>query len=135
MDDDSAFWRGATLFDRGEYFAAHEAWEVRWLVSTDSSERLLLQGLIQVAAAFHKLFVSRSSESARRLLNRGLDKLDALDSGRVEADLESAGAEHRHFDLAAFRRDIHACEPELANDQFERARVPRMVGSRQPATS
>ncbi len=49
------FARGARLFDAGRFFEAHEAWEERWRVATDRAERDLLQGLIQVAAAFHKL--------------------------------------------------------------------------------
>jgi hypothetical protein len=122
MHDEGAFRRGASLFDRGEYFEAHEAWEVRWLATDDAGERLRLQGLIQVAAAFHKLFVSHSPESARRLLARGLAKLDACDCDPIA-----------NFDLASFRRDLHACEQELADARFERGRVrvrvrvPRMI--------
>lgn len=68
---------GARLFDRGLYFAAHEAWEEHWLVETDVMERRLLQGLIQIAAAFHKLLVMRSPAPAASLFEKGLTKLDA----------------------------------------------------------
>jgi hypothetical protein len=117
MFDEGAFWRGAALFDLGEYFEAHEAWEARWLTTELAGERLFLQGLIQVAAAFHKLFVSRSKESAERLLTRGLTKLDASATGTI------AG-----FDLAAFRSALHACLPQLADAGFERTQVPRISG-------
>jgi hypothetical protein len=30
---------GARLFDAGEFFEAHEAWEERWRVATDKAER------------------------------------------------------------------------------------------------
>jgi hypothetical protein len=62
------FARGTRLFDAGKFFEAHEVWEERWRVATDQVERDLLQGLIQVAAAFHKLLVMKSTDAALRLL-------------------------------------------------------------------
>jgi predicted metal-dependent hydrolase len=71
--------RGARLFDAGRFFEAHEVWEERWLVETDGGRRRLLQGLIQIAAGFHKLGAARAgaAASAARLFARGLAKLDA----------------------------------------------------------
>jgi hypothetical protein len=123
MFDEGAFWRGAALFDLGEYFEAHEAWEARWLTTKLPGERLFLQGLIQVAASLHKLFVRHSPESAERLLTRGLAKLDGSDTGMIEG-----------FDLAAFRSALHACLPHLADAGFERTRVPRISMARIPAS-
>ena len=48
--------RGAALFDKGRFWDAHEAWEEAWL-EEDGEVRLLLQGLIQVAAGYHKATV------------------------------------------------------------------------------
>ena len=45
---------GLRLYDAGEFFRAHEAWETVWLRSPEP-EKTFLQGLIQVAAAFHHL--------------------------------------------------------------------------------
>ena len=45
---------GLRLYEAGEFFAAHEAWESRWLESHEP-EKTFLQGLIQVTAAFHHL--------------------------------------------------------------------------------
>ncbi len=78
---------GARLFDDRQFFAAHEAWEARWTVETDPSTRLLLQGLIQIAAGFHKLVDKQDPESAARLLGRGLAKLDACPDGVAALDL------------------------------------------------
>jgi len=88
-ETDDALVRGARLFDAGAFFEAHEAWEQRWLVETDTGARQFLQGLIQVAAALHKLVVVRSPDSALRLLARGLAKLDACPR-EVEACRASA---------------------------------------------
>jgi len=111
---DNPFAHGARLFDLGEFFEAHEVWEERWRVATDETERELLQGLIQVAAAFHKLLVMKSAESASRLLAKGLAKLDACP------------AHVQGMDLAAFRERLRACEKALAAGELTRAAIPTM---------
>src|SRR5262249_50737940 len=70
---DDEFARGAMLFDTGAYWEAHEAWEGPWR----RERRAWQQGLIQVAAAFHKLFAKKDVEAARRILSRAVTKLDA----------------------------------------------------------
>jgi len=45
---------GLRLYNAGEFFTAHEAWESVWLGSPEP-EKTFLQGLIQVTAAFHHL--------------------------------------------------------------------------------
>ena len=105
--DDPGFLRGASLFDRGEFFAAHEAWEELWRAETDVVRRRRLQGLIQIAAGFHKLIAMRSPESAVRLLERGLAKLDG------------AG-------LDAFSARVGACASAIAEGTFAPASVPRL---------
>ena len=43
---------GLALFSRGDYFAAHEAWEEEWTCETGERRRFL-QGLIHVAVALY----------------------------------------------------------------------------------
>jgi predicted metal-dependent hydrolase len=107
-----SFARGALLFDAGEFFEAHEVWEERWRVATDKAERDFLQGLIQVAAAFHKILEMKSEEAASRLLAKGLAKLDAC-PGHVE-----------EMDLDRFRERLRACAGHLAAGQLTRATIP-----------
>ncbi|MEO8216074.1 MAG: DUF309 domain-containing protein [Acidobacteriota bacterium] len=45
---------GVELFNRGDFWHAHEAWEEIWLAATGERRRFL-QGMIQLAAAFHHL--------------------------------------------------------------------------------
>jgi predicted metal-dependent hydrolase len=111
---DDPFARGARLFDAGEFFEAHEAWEGRWRVAPDKAERDFLQGLIQVAAAFHKLLVMKSAEGASRLLAKGLAKLDACPT-QVQG-----------VDIAAFRERLRACASDLASGRLTRAEIPAM---------
>jgi len=65
--------KGVALFNRQEFYEAHEAWEAGWIDET-ADERLLLQGLIQVAAGFYKLQVG-GIPGATKLLEQGLIKL------------------------------------------------------------
>lgn len=50
--DDPRLAEGARLFNARAYFEAHEVWESLWH-EVDGEERALLQGLIQLAAAFY----------------------------------------------------------------------------------
>jgi uncharacterized protein len=67
---------GCRRFDAGRWFDAHEVWEDAWRLEV-GDVRLLLQGVIQVAAAFHKGLVQRRPAGMVRLLDAGLAKLDA----------------------------------------------------------
>ena len=48
----AAFDEGLAAFDRGDFFAAHEALEPAWMGSDDLEERALHQGLIKLAAGY-----------------------------------------------------------------------------------
>ena len=64
----SHFGRGLELFDAAEFFEAHEILEDVWRES-NGPERLFLQGLIQVAVAFHH-HSTGNIVGARSLLKR-----------------------------------------------------------------
>ena len=103
---------GALLFDAGRFFEAHEAWEAHWLVEKDESRRLLLQGLIQIAAALHKLIDKRAPEPAASLFKKGLAKLDACPAQMGE------------LDVASFRERVRACAVDASKGLFDRAALP-----------
>ena len=73
----AALRRGAALFDQGRFWDAHEAWEEAWL-EEDGDVRLFLQGLIQVAAGYHKAMVQLQPNGCVKLLGSGLTKLAPL---------------------------------------------------------
>jgi hypothetical protein len=50
--DAQGYRRGIQLFNRKEFFDAHEVWEEVWR-DAEGQEKKFLQGLIQVAVAFH----------------------------------------------------------------------------------
>jgi predicted metal-dependent hydrolase len=72
---DGALAEGLRLYDSGEFFAAHEHWEMVWLRSPEP-EKTFLQGLIQVTAAFHHLQRGNRLGTAL-LLQAALRRIDA----------------------------------------------------------
>ena len=69
--------RGVELYQAGEFWEAHEAWEEAWQEES-GQPRLFLQGLIQLAAALHKALVQRQPASCCKLLVSALGKLEGL---------------------------------------------------------
>ncbi len=69
--------RGGELYAAGRYFEAHEAWEEAWLEES-GHVRVLLQGLIQVAAGFVKGLRDAQPIGAVRLFDAALEKLASL---------------------------------------------------------
>jgi hypothetical protein len=65
---------GLRCFHSGAFFEAHEHWESVWLAAREP-ERTFLQGLIQVAAAFHH-FQCGNCAGTISLLRSGLRRLD-----------------------------------------------------------
>ena len=60
---------GIDLFNRGEYFGAHEAWDGLWFRVKDKQVRRFVQGLIMTADALH-LAKQRGRPSAATHLAR-----------------------------------------------------------------
>ncbi|MGH9729208.1 MAG: DUF309 domain-containing protein [Candidatus Acidiferrales bacterium] len=67
------FRQGIILFNSREFFKAHEVWEELWLTARET-DKLFLQGMIQLAAAFHH-YGRGNLTGTRSLLEAGLDKL------------------------------------------------------------
>jgi hypothetical protein len=91
-DFESQFARGIAQFNARQFFEAHETWEEIWL-SAPEPEKTFLQGLIQVAAAFHH-YGRANRAGAESLLATGLAKLAAFPErhhGLQLEDLRKAG--------------------------------------------
>jgi predicted metal-dependent hydrolase len=110
--------RGVALFNRQEFYAAYTAWESGW--ADVAEERVLLQGLIQVAAGFYKLQVGEP-RGAMALLEQGARKL----RGHV---VNALG-----MDLAALLPEVEAWRAEaqrLMNEErasFDPGRFPKLT--------
>jgi predicted metal-dependent hydrolase len=105
---------GMELFNRGQYFAAHEALEAAWREETGSI-RELYRGILQVSVVY--LHLSRGNfEGAMKVYQRSLRWLNpwpencrGIEVGQLRRDLEAVivamqklGAEH----VAAFDREL-----------------------------
>ena len=105
---------GIELFNRGEFWESHEAWEQIWMRHAEPS-RVFLQALIQLAAAYHQLQRGIHHGVAKHLNNVAL-KLGPF-SGRFfgvdvdavkeavasgQAEIERVGAER----LSEFNRAL-----------------------------
>ena len=99
--------RGADLFNRRQYWEAHEAWEDLWLALEDDP-KLFVQGLIQVAAAGHKAFAQNQPRGCVMLLGTALEKLE-------RAPLDFLGVETGRF-VPALRRMLAEAERWLDGD-------------------
>jgi uncharacterized protein len=89
---DEAYKRGLELFNRGEFFDAHEVLEDVWRAAPPA-EKKFLQGLIQVAVGLHHH--SRGNVvGARSLL------------ARAHRNLSAYPAHHGGIDLAGLRAQV-----------------------------
>ncbi len=89
------FQRGLDQFNHGRFFDAHETWEEIWLPSPEP-ERTFLQGIIQVAAAFHHC-TRGNRAGAQSLLQAGLKKLDPFPETHRGLQLEEFRAAARRW--------------------------------------
>src|SRR5581483_7847454 len=68
---------GIDLYNAGEFHAAHDAWEERWMGPVAPYEKLFLQAMIQSAVAFHHLQIGRPG-AARRMYLMSKEKYEKL---------------------------------------------------------
>jgi len=68
---------GIDLYNAGEFHAAHDVWEERWMGEVGQQEKLFLQAMIQSAVAFHHLQIGRPG-AARQMYLAAKDKFGRL---------------------------------------------------------
>jgi hypothetical protein len=107
------FQKGLEAFNTAHFYDAHEHWEEVWL-ETPNPEKMFLQGLIQVAAAFHH-YSRANCLGARNLLQAGLTKLDLFSKIHRGLEIEPLRAAVRLW-LAALN----------AGENPEESKIPRI---------
>lgn len=80
-----AFKEGIQLFNSQKFFECHEVLETLWL-KAQGDEKVFLQGIIQVAAAFHH-FSRGNPAGTQSLLEEGCNKLGRFGDTRSGLDL------------------------------------------------
>lgn len=93
-EDRSRFIDGIDLFNRREYWEAHELWEAVWQKCGEES-RIFFQGIIQAAAAYHLILVKKRFVGAQSNIEKSLAKLElfsgrflGMDVDRLRSDLD-----------------------------------------------
>ncbi len=112
-ESEARFRKGLAQFNRGQFFAAHETWEEIWLPAAEP-EKTFLQGLIQVAAAFHH-YARGNRVGTQSLLAAGLRKLERFPPSHRGLKLEEL--------RKAVRRWLSAVE---AGKSPSRAKFPQI---------
>lgn len=115
---DTALSKAALLFNHHLFFEVHEVLEAQWRTEHDPV-RLFLQGLIQIAVAFHHL-ERRNFRGAVALLRDGLEKLMPYRPAFLSVELQAFVAR-----LIACHNELHQLGPDHC-DQFQRTRIPRL---------
>ncbi len=75
---------GAKQFNAGEYWEAHEVWEIPWNAAkarADLIEASYVQGLILLAAAIHKRRHYDNARGGQLNYDKALRKLEAVPAG------------------------------------------------------
>ena len=104
--------KGIELFNKGEYFDAHEELEGAWL-ETGSPERYLYQGILQIGLAYYQ--ISRGNYGgAIKMFKRGQRNLGPLGDSMLG------------INIGQLREDASAVEREL------RAKGQERIGEIQP---
>jgi predicted metal-dependent hydrolase len=88
---------GVRLFNERKFWEAHEAWERIWL-GASGEEKQFLQGLIQLAAAYHHVQRGTSPRGAVRLFDASLRRLAPFaekHDGIERAGATALAAKHR----------------------------------------
>ena len=99
----ASFIRGVEHFNALQFWEAHEAWEELWLAA-ESDVVEFLQGLIQLAAAYHH--VRRGTlRGAVRLFDAALERLEPFPDGFCNLN--------RAVAAEAARRHRQQCEAQL----------------------
>src|SRR5881275_1162675 len=96
---DPRYLAGIVLFNRGDFFEAHEVWESLWM-ETYGPEKTFYQGLIQAAVGLCH-FCNGNVRGAVKLYHSSRDYLQKYSSP------------HLGLDLDAFHRQMAACFAEL----------------------
>lgn len=101
--DSAGYRRGIELFNRGEFFEAHEVLEDVWRAAPHA-EKKFLQGLIQIAVGLHHDSTG-NRVGARSLLARGGKNLSAYPDA------------YAGLDVAALRNAVAGCGDALARGE------------------
>ena len=113
---DRLYQKGLEAFNSAHFYDAHEHWEEVWL-ETPNPDKMFLQGLIQVAAAFHH-YSRANLKGTRNLLQAGLVKLDCFPEV------------HGGLEIAALREAVREWLAALHTGEIPASKRPPKIARR-----
>jgi len=113
--------RGVALFNRRQYFAAHEVWEDLWQ-HAEEREKAFLGALIQMAAALHLRFERGGGRGTRNLLVQALQTLEGYRPSFAGVDVEKL-----YRELSTYAERVEE-KKESEAGWLDRWLVPRIRG-------
>ena len=127
------FIKGLDLFNRAHFFDAHEVLEDVWRSAADDQHRRRhLQGMVQLAVAFHHESTGNNL-GARSVLERAMRNLKGAESSLPDVDLDRLRA-----DLAPWRRYLDSQQPaaisaaDVARDVASEIADARVIRAERP---
>src|SRR6266853_2463705 len=88
MEYEPRYLAGIVLFNRHDYFEAHEVWESLWLSEHVGADRRFVQGLIQAAVGLYH-FGNGNWRGALKLYKSGRAYMEAYPSPHLGLDREA----------------------------------------------
>jgi predicted metal-dependent hydrolase len=123
INETGEFQSGLAHFNAREFFEAHEAWEELWLRES-GPEKAFLQGLIQLAAAFHH-YGRGNPRGAQSLLTAGIAKLDQFPRDHRGLQLAELRTESRQWALLFITETGRAMERVSGERKIPKIRQAR----------
>lgn len=119
-EKDRLYQKGLEAFNSRQFFEAHELWEDVWR-ETKEPEKSFLQGLIQVAAAFHH-YSRANLLGTRKLLQAGLLKLASFPDTHGGIEVEPLRCAVREWIAVLTSGEIPqgGTPPQIARAETER---------------
>ena|SRR5438128_2192991 len=106
---DPRYLAGIVLFNRGDFFEAHEVWEDLWM-ETAGEPRRYYQGLIQAAVSLCH-FCNGNVRGAMKLYHSSRDYMQRF------------GPQHQGLDVTDFCRQMELCYAELLHQPTLEQRI------------
>ena len=92
---------GIELFNKGEYYEAHEPLEAAWM-KTESPERDLYQGILQIGLAYYQI-TRGNYRGALKMFRRGFRNLNSLGDNLLGIDIAQLQEDARIVNTALRR--------------------------------
>jgi predicted metal-dependent hydrolase len=119
-EDWQEFEHGVQLFNSGKFWHSHEAWEEVWR-RHDEDERVFLQGIIQLAAAYHQLVGRKSFKGMMNNFDKAYAKLEVFRPEYLGVQVDPLLEAIRWSKEEALRLGDHDLE------SFNVNKIPKMV--------